>query len=122
VVREFAKSLDRVTDLNREARSIVLLRTAMAVFPDLRIPDVVAEYSRGSVLTLEFGRRKGGFLRQTAPQSAATVDKYPGHADAANDLSKKACFTPTRTPAMFSFSPTDGSPCSISGTPASSTS
>ncbi len=54
VVREFAISLSRETDFIREARSIVLFRTAMADFPDLWIPDVVPECSRGAVLTLEF--------------------------------------------------------------------
>jgi ubiquinone biosynthesis protein len=43
VVREFAISLNRETDFSREARSIVLFRTAMADFPDLWIPDVVPE-------------------------------------------------------------------------------
>jgi ubiquinone biosynthesis protein len=67
VVREFAKSLDRETDFNREARSIVLFRTTMADFdPDLWIPDVVAEYSRGRVLTLEFsaGERVDFYARR----------------------------------------------------------
>jgi ubiquinone biosynthesis protein len=54
VVSEFAKSLNRETDFSREARSIVILRTALADVPDLWIQDVVAEYSRGAVLTLEF--------------------------------------------------------------------
>jgi ubiquinone biosynthesis protein len=54
VVREFAISLNRETDFSREARSVVLFRTAMADFPDLWIPDVVAECSNGAVLTLEF--------------------------------------------------------------------
>jgi ubiquinone biosynthesis protein len=54
VVREFAVSLNRETDFSREARSIVLFRTAMADFPDLWVPDVVAECTSGAVLTLEF--------------------------------------------------------------------
>jgi ubiquinone biosynthesis protein len=78
VVREFAKSLDRETDFNREARSIVLFRTAMADFPDLWIPDVVAEYSRGSVLTLEFsaGERVDFYARvhpEAMPRSMNTL-------------------------------------------------
>lgn len=54
MVREFAKSLNRETDFTHEARSIVLFRTALADVPDLWIPDVVAECSSGSVLTMEF--------------------------------------------------------------------
>jgi ubiquinone biosynthesis protein len=54
VVREFAGSLNRETDFSREARSIVLLRTALADVPDLWIPDVVAECSRRTVLTMEY--------------------------------------------------------------------
>ena len=54
VVSEFAKSLNRETDFSREARSIALFRKALADVPDLWIPDVVAERSRGAVLTLEF--------------------------------------------------------------------
>lgn len=54
LVREFANSLCRETDFQREARSIVLFRTALADVPDLWIPDVVAERSSGNVLTMEF--------------------------------------------------------------------
>jgi ubiquinone biosynthesis protein len=54
LVREFADSLSRETDFQREARSIVLFRTALADLPDLWIPDVVAERSSGNVLTMEF--------------------------------------------------------------------
>lgn len=54
VVSEFAGSLNRETDFSREARSIVLFRAALADVPDLCIPGVVAECSRGAVLTLEF--------------------------------------------------------------------
>ncbi len=54
VVREFSISLNRETDFTREARSIVLFRTAMAGFPGLWIPDVVPECTAGAVLTLEF--------------------------------------------------------------------
>ena len=54
VVREFAISLNRETDFTREARSIVLFRTAVADFPDLWIPDVVPQCTAGAVLTLEF--------------------------------------------------------------------
>ena len=66
VVREFAISLNRETDFRREARSVVLIRTAMADFPDLWIPDVVAECSGAAVLTLEFsaGERVDFYAKQ----------------------------------------------------------
>jgi ubiquinone biosynthesis protein len=54
VVHEFAKSLNRETDFGREARSITLFRAALADVPGLWIPDVVAEYSRRTVLTMEY--------------------------------------------------------------------
>jgi ubiquinone biosynthesis protein len=54
LVLEFAKSLNRETDFSREANSIRLSRTALADIPDLWIPDVVAECSGKTVLTLEF--------------------------------------------------------------------
>ena len=54
VVREFACSLNRETDFSHEARSITLFRTALADVPDLWIPDVVAEYTSGAVLTMEY--------------------------------------------------------------------
>jgi ubiquinone biosynthesis protein len=54
LVQEFANSLNRETDFCHEARSIVLFRTALADVPNLWIPNVVAEYSTGNVLTMEF--------------------------------------------------------------------
>ena len=54
VVHEFANSLNRETDFSREARSIVLFRSALADVPDLWIPNVVAVYSRNTVLTMEY--------------------------------------------------------------------
>jgi ubiquinone biosynthesis protein len=54
VVREFANSLNRETDFRHEARSIVLFRAALSDVPDFWIPDVVAEYSSGAVLTMEY--------------------------------------------------------------------
>ena len=54
VVHEFASTLNREIDFNREARSIVLFRTALADVPDVWIPDVVAEYSGKTVLTMEY--------------------------------------------------------------------
>ena len=54
VVREFANSLNRETDFSREARSILLFRRALTNVAHLCVPDVVAECSRGKVLTLEY--------------------------------------------------------------------
>jgi ubiquinone biosynthesis protein len=54
VLREFANSLNQEIDFSHEARSIILFRTALADVPDLWIPDVVAEYSRKTVLTMEY--------------------------------------------------------------------
>lgn len=54
VVSEFDSSLTREIDFNREARSVMLLRSALADFDDLWIPDVIAPLSSGVVLTMEF--------------------------------------------------------------------
>jgi ubiquinone biosynthesis protein len=54
LVSEFAKSLTKETDFYHEGRSIILFRTALADLSDLWIPDVLAEYSTESVLTMEF--------------------------------------------------------------------
>jgi len=54
LVREFAGSLGREIDFQREARSIRLFRIALDGIPDFWIPDVVAEHSTGAVLTMEF--------------------------------------------------------------------
>lgn len=54
IVREFENSLNREIDFGREARSIMLFRTALADVPDLWIADVVAERSGATVLTMEF--------------------------------------------------------------------
>jgi len=66
LVREFASSLNRETDFSHEARSIILFRTALKDLPHLWIPDVVAERSSGSVLTMEFsaGERVDLYARQ----------------------------------------------------------
>jgi ubiquinone biosynthesis protein len=66
LVSEFADSLNRETDFNHEARSIVLFRTALANIPDLWIPAVVTEYSSENVLTMEFsdGERVDLYARQ----------------------------------------------------------
>lgn len=54
LVHEFANSLNRETDFSHEARSIVLFRTALVDVPNLWIPNVIADYSSSSVLTMEF--------------------------------------------------------------------
>lgn len=54
VVREFTNSLNRETDFQREARSIKLLRKALADIPDLWIPDIITKYSRETILTMDF--------------------------------------------------------------------
>ncbi len=54
IVNEFSGSLTRETDFNREARSILLFRTALADIEGLWIPDVVAKYSNENVLTMDF--------------------------------------------------------------------
>ena len=80
VVREFAASLNREIDFSREARSIALFRTALADVPDLCIPDVVVEYSSGTVLTLEYaaGERIDHYARlhpEAMPRSINTLVK-----------------------------------------------
>ena len=66
VVHEFANSLNREIDFTREERAIGLFRTALKDVPNLWIPNVVAEYSRGAVLTLEFsaGERIDDYAKQ----------------------------------------------------------
>ncbi len=54
LVQEFTNSLNREIDFRREARSIILFRTALADIPDLWIPDVIKKWSTGKVLTMEF--------------------------------------------------------------------
>lgn len=66
LVSEFASSLNRETDFSHEARSIILFRTALADISDLWIPNVVAERSSSSVLTMDFsaGERVDIYARQ----------------------------------------------------------
>jgi len=80
VVNEFANSLNREIDFSREAHSIALFRRALAGVPDLWIPDVVAECSRGAVLTLEYsaGERIDFYARlhpEAMPQAINTLVK-----------------------------------------------
>jgi ubiquinone biosynthesis protein len=76
LVRELANSLNRETDFQREARSITLFRTALADIPDLWIPDVVAECSTASVLTMDFsdGERVDIFARQHAEEMPRLIN------------------------------------------------
>ena len=76
VVREFDSSLKREIDFAREARSIVLFRTALADFPDLWIPDVVMTLSQGAVLTLEFsaGERIDQYAKRHPEAMARSMD------------------------------------------------
>jgi ubiquinone biosynthesis protein len=78
LVHEFANSLTRETDFQREARSIVLFRTALADIPGLWIPNVVAECSSGRVLTMEFssGERVDTYAKshpEAMPQAIKTL-------------------------------------------------
>jgi len=80
LVREFADSLGRETDFQQEGHSIALSRAALVDIPDLWIPDVVAEYSRGTVLTLEFaaGERVDLYARkhpEAMPKAIGTLVK-----------------------------------------------
>ena len=54
VVSEFSSSLKREIDFNREARSIILFRTALTDFHGLWIPDVITALSSDIVLTMDF--------------------------------------------------------------------
>ena len=76
VVREFDSSLKREIDFSREARSVVLFRTALVDFPDLWIPDVVMPLSKGFVLTLEFsaGERIDHYAKQHPEAMARSMD------------------------------------------------
>jgi len=76
LVSEFAASLNRETDFTHEARSIMLFRTALADIPDLWIPDVIAECSSGSVLTMEFadGERIDLFARQNQEEMPRLIN------------------------------------------------
>jgi len=80
VVHEFANTLNREIDFTCEARSIILMRSALADVPDLWIPDVVVEYSRKTVLTMEYsaGERVDLYAKRHAeamPQVINTLVK-----------------------------------------------
>ena len=76
VVHEFANTLNREIDFTREARSIVLFRGALADVPDLWIPDVVAEYSGKTVLTMEYsaGERVDLYAKMHAEAMPRVID------------------------------------------------
>ena len=58
VVREFAITLIRETDFNREARSMILFKKSLDNIPELWIPDVMKECSGRTVLTMDFSEGK----------------------------------------------------------------
>ncbi len=77
-LREFSESLGRETDFCHEASSITIFRKTMGEFPDVWIPGVIAEYSRATVLTMEFsaGERIDSYAKQhaeTMPQIINTL-------------------------------------------------
>ncbi len=76
VVKEFAETLNREIDFSHEARSIVLFRTALSDVPDLWIPDVVSEYSRKTVLTMEYsaGERVDLYAKQHPEAMLRLID------------------------------------------------
>lgn len=122
VVHEFAVSLNRETDFAREARSMGRIRAALADVPDLWIPEVVAECSRGTVLTMEFsaGERVDLYAKghpEAMPRSMNTLVRLM-----LQSIFEEGCSTPIRIPAMFSCCPTAGSHFSISAILASLTS
>lgn len=76
VVSEFDSSLKREIDFNREARSVMLFRTALADFHDLWIPEVIAPLSNGVVLTMEFsaGERIDEYAKRHPEAMARSMD------------------------------------------------
>lgn len=78
VLKELASGLRRETDFAREASSITVFRNTTAEYPDVWIPEVIADYTRGSVLTMEFsaGERIDAYARQhpeAMPQAMNTL-------------------------------------------------
>lgn len=77
-VAEFETALSRETDFGREARSIVLFRTALADDAEVWIPDVLDDYSGPTVLTMEFsaGQRVDVYARlhpEAMPRTIGTL-------------------------------------------------
>ena len=84
VVHEFSNSLNREIDFSREARSLLLIRTALADVPDLWIPSVIAERSNRAVLTMEYsaGERVDLYAKhhtEGMPQAINTLVKLMLH-------------------------------------------
>ena len=109
VVSEFASSLNRETDFGREARSIVLFRAALADVPDLCIPGVVAECSRGAVLTLEFSTAddraaNGSINTPRCTRKRCRRRSTLSYGRCCSRSSKRGCSMLTRIPAMCSSS------------------
>ena len=76
VVSEFDSSLKREIDFNREARSVMRFRTALADFHDLWIPDVITALSSGVLLTMEFsaGERIDEYAKRHPEAMARSMD------------------------------------------------
>lgn len=76
VVSEFDTSLKREIDFNREARSAMRLRTALADFDDLWIPDIVSALSGDVVLTMDFsvGERIDLYAKRQPEGTARLMD------------------------------------------------
>ena len=76
VVSEFDASLQREIDFSREARSVMLMRTALADFHDLWIPEVITPLSSGVVLTMEFsaGERIDDYAKQHPEAMSGLMD------------------------------------------------
>ena len=78
VLQELSNGLRRETDFSREASSITVIRNTTTEYPDVWIPEVIADYTRGAVLTMEFsaGERIDTYARQhpeAMPQAMNTL-------------------------------------------------
>jgi len=67
-LREFSIGLSRETNFCHEASSITIFRNTTAEFTDVWIPGVISEYSRQTVLTMDFsaGERIDAYAQQHA--------------------------------------------------------
>jgi len=54
IVEEFRKTILEELDYRREAQNLTTLRTNLASFPRLVVPEPIADYSTGRVLTMEY--------------------------------------------------------------------
>lgn len=78
MLQELSNGLRRETDFSREASSITVIRNTTTEYPDVWIPEVIADYTRGAVLTMEFsaGERIDTYARQhpeAMPQAMNTL-------------------------------------------------